>query len=124
MFAAVTLFGIANLVFAFSTTFWLSFMAHMVAGASDMVSVNIRSTLIQLLTPDHMRCRVSAVNMLIISSSNELGEFRAGLSARWLGTVPTAVLGSLLTLGVVAVMMQRFKPLVCVNTFEDVSTGR
>lgn len=119
MFGAVALFGIANLVFALSTSFWLSFIALMCAGACDMVSVNIRSSLIQLSTPDAMRGRVSAVNMLFISSSNELGEFRAGLSARWLGTVPTAVMGSLFTLGVVVWIMSRFKPLVNVDTFAE-----
>lgn len=124
MFIAVALFGVANLVFALSTSFWLSFIALLFAGACDMVSVNIRSSLIQLSTPDAMRGRVSAVNMLFISSSNELGEFRAGVSARLLGTVPTAVLGSVFTLGVVAIMMAKFKPLVKVNTFEQATVEK
>lgn len=119
MFIAVALFGIANLVFAFSTYFWLSFTALLFAGACDMISVNIRSTLIQLSTPDSMRGRVSAVNMLFISSSNELGDFRAGVSARFFGAIPTAVIGSVFTLLVVAFMMAKFKPLVKVNTFEQ-----
>lgn len=122
MFLAVALFGIANLVFALSTSFLLSFMALLCAGACDMVSVNIRSTLIQLATPDTMRGRVSAVNMLFISSSNELGEFRAGVSARYLGVVPTAVVGSVFTLAVVAWMMVKFKPLVNVTTFEQATS--
>nr|WP_301286321.1 MFS transporter [Neisseria perflava] len=119
MFAAVALFGAANLVFALSSSFWLSFAALAFAGACDMVSVNIRGSLIQLATPDHLRGRVSAVNMLFISSSNELGEFRAGLSARWLGAVPTAVAGSLFTLGVVGWIMYRFVPLRRVDNFDE-----
>ncbi|RMU07978.1 hypothetical protein ALP34_05537, partial [Pseudomonas savastanoi pv. glycinea] len=78
---AVGLFGVANLVFALSTLFWLSCLALLVAGAADMVSVFIRSALVQFSTPDNMRGRVNAVNMLFIGSSNELGEFRAGTSA-------------------------------------------
>lgn len=111
MFGAVAIFGVANLVFALSHWFWLSMAALMLAGAADMVSVYIRSALVQFSTPDSMRGRVNAVNMLFIGSSNELGEFRAGTSAAWLGAVPAAVLGSLCTLGVVGGWMALFKPL-------------
>ena len=76
-----------------------------------MVSVYIRSALVQFSTPDTMRGRVNAVNMLFISSSNELGEFRAGSMAAALGAVPAAIVGSLCTLGVVAAWMQRFSSL-------------
>ncbi|CAM5215489.1 MFS transporter [Oligella ureolytica] len=119
MFTAVAVFGIANLVFAFSTIFWLSFAALVVAGAGDMISVYIRSALVQFSTPDYLRGRVNAVNMLFISSSNELGSFRAGTSAALLGAVPAAVLGGLCTIGVVAGMAWRFKPLREVDKFED-----
>ncbi len=119
MFCAVALFGLANLVFALSTWFWLSFVALAVAGASDMVSVFIRTSLVQFSTPDAMRGRVSAVNMLFIGSSNELGEFRAGSSAAWFGAVPAAVLGSLCTLAVVGGWMALFKPLRTVGRFEE-----
>ncbi len=119
MFSAVAIFGLANLVFAFSTSFWLSFAALVVAGAGDMISVYIRQALVQFSTPDYLRGRVNAVNMLFISSSNELGSFRAGTSAALLGAVPAAVLGSLCTIGVVAGMVWRFKPLREVNKFED-----
>lgn len=122
MFCAVAVFGLANLVFAFSTLFWLSFAALLVAGAADMISVNVRTTLIQLATPDSMRGRVSAVNMLFIGSSNELGEFRAGTSAAWFGAVPAAVIGGVGTLAVVAGWMRLFRPLARVNRFEDVSS--
>lgn len=121
MLMAVALFGVANLVFALSTWFWVSVVALLVAGICDMLSINVRSSLIQLSTPDSLRGRVSAVNMLFISSSNELGEFRAGLSARFLGTVPTAVMGSVMTLGVVALMQLKFKSLANVNTFAEAS---
>ena len=113
------MFGVANLVFALSTWFWLSFAALLVAGAADMISVNVRTTLIQLATPDNMRGRVSAVNMLFIGSSNELGEFRAGTSAAWFGAVPAAVIGGTGTLAVVALWMRLFRPLARVNRFED-----
>lgn len=119
MFSAVAIFGLANLVFAFSTIFWLSFAALMVAGAADMVSVYIRSALVQFSTPDYLRGRVNAVNMLFISSSNELGSFRAGSSAALIGAVPAAVFGGICTLLVTAGMAWCFKPLRQVDRFED-----
>jgi len=121
MFTAVAVFGAANLVFAFSTVFALSFAALIVAGAADMVSVYIRGSLVQFSTPDAMRGRVSAVNMLFIGSSNELGEFRAGSSAAWMGAVPAAVAGGLCTLGVVCAWAWIFKPLRRVDRFEEAS---
>jgi MFS family permease len=119
MFIAVAIFGVANLVFALSTWFWVSFFALLVAGAADMVSVYIRSALIQFLTPDAMRGRVNAVNMLFIGSSNELGEFRAGTSAAWFGPIHAALIGGIGTLAVVGAWMHIFKPLRNVNKFED-----
>ena len=119
MFMAVAVFGAANLVFSLSHWFWLSFVALAVAGGADMVSVYIRSALVQFSTPDAMRVRVNAVNMLFIGSSNELGEFRAGTSAAWLGAVPAAVLGGICTLGVVAGWMWAFPSLRKVDQFEE-----
>jgi len=119
MFIAVAIFGVANLVFALSSLFWLSFAALFVAGGADMVSMYIRSSLIQFSTPDAMRGRVNAVNMLFIGSSNELGEFRAGTSAAWFGAVPAAVLGGLCTLSVTGGWILAFKSLRRVNRFED-----
>ena len=127
MFGAVAVFGLANLVFALSHWFVLSMLALAVAGAADMVSVFIRGALVQFSTPDSMRGRVNAVNMLFIGSSNELGEFRAGSSAAWFGAVPAAILGSLCTLGVVGGWMTLFKPLRDVDRLEDaarVGTGK
>src|SRR5690606_38110681 len=117
MFVAVAVFGVANLVFALSTVFWVSFAAMLVAGAADMISVYVRTTLIQLATPDEMRGRVNAVNMLFIGSSNELGEFRAGTAAAWLGTVPAAVMGGAATLAVVVGWAWGFRPLRQVDRF-------
>jgi O-acetylhomoserine sulfhydrylase len=90
MFIAVFIFGIATLVFAVSTSFVLSSAALIILGGADVVSVVIRASLVQLGTPDEMRGRVSAVNMLFIGASNQLGEFESGLTAAWFGTVPAA----------------------------------
>ena len=101
MFASVAVFGIATIVFGLSTWFPVSLAALFVLGASDMVSVNIRASLIQLATPDPMRGRVSSVSMLFIGASNELGEFESGTTAALLGTVPAVVAGGVGTLLVV-----------------------
>ncbi|HEY4076419.1 MAG TPA: MFS transporter [Rhizomicrobium sp.] len=121
MFAAVAVFGAATIVFGLSTWFPLSLLALFVLGASDMVSVNIRSSLIQLATPDNMRGRVSSVSMLFIGASNELGEFESGTTAALLGTVPAVVAGGIGTLLVVGCWMKLFPPLRHVNKFSDVS---
>lgn len=119
MFVAVVIFGIANLVFALSTVFWVSWLALLIAGAADMISINVRITLIQLATPDEMRGRVNAVNMLFIGSSNELGEFRAGTSAAWFGAVPAAVIGGVGTLTVAGLWMRLFPSLRQVDRLEE-----
>jgi MFS family permease len=93
MFIAVAVFGVATIVFGLSKIFWVTIVALIVLGAADMVSVNVRQTLIQIVTPDHMRGRVSAVSMLFISASNELGEFETGVVARFLGPIGAAVAG-------------------------------
>jgi len=123
MFASVAIFGLATILFGLSTSFLLSLLALFVLGASDMVSVNIRSSLIQLATPDAMRGRVSAVNMLFIGASNELGEFESGLTAALFGTVPAVVLGGIGTLAVVAIWAKLFPPLRTVNKFSDVAVS-
>lgn len=96
MFWCVALFGLATVVFGASRTMWLSLGSLVVLGAADMVSVYVRSSLIQLHTPDAMRGRVSAVSGLFISASNELGEFRAGLAGAQLGPVVAVVGGGAL----------------------------
>jgi MFS family permease len=100
MFIFVALFGLATIVFGLSTITWLSIVALALLGATDMVSVYIRETLIQLWTPDHVRGRVNAVNSVCVGASNELGEFRAGTMAALIGTVPAVVIGGV---GAVAV---------------------
>ena len=100
MFVGVALFGIFTIVFGVSVMPWLSILALAGLGAADMVSVYIRETLIQLWTPDRLRGRVNAVNMVFIGASNELGEFRAGTMAAFIGTVPAVVFGGV---GAVAV---------------------
>jgi hypothetical protein len=97
MFFCVALFGVATMVFGESKWMWLSLVALFVIGASDMVSVYVRTSLIQLHTPDAMRGRVSAVSGLFISASNELGEFRAGLSGAAFGPVLAVVGGGALS---------------------------
>ena len=121
MFAAVAVFGIATIVFGVSTWFPVSLLALFVLGASDMVSVNIRSSLIALSTPDSMRGRVSSVSMLFIGASNELGEFESGFTAALMGTVPAVVAGGIGTLLVVGLWMKLFPPLTRVNKFTDVA---
>jgi MFS family permease len=120
MFACVALFGIATIVFGISHNFILSLIALVVLGASDMVSVFVRSTLIQMATPDEMRGRVSAVSMLFVGASNELGEFESGTTAAWFGTVPSVILGGLGTLVVVGLWIWLFPGLRRVDRLTDV----
>ncbi len=95
----MAVFGVATIVFGISRNLYLSLLAALfVTGASDMISVYIRSSLINFATPDRMRGRVSAVNMLFIGASNELGAFESGITAAWFGTVPAVILGGLGTL--------------------------
>jgi MFS family permease len=108
MLVCVAIFGAATIVFGLSRSFPLSLVALFVVGASDMVSVNVRSALVQLATPDAMRGRVSAVNMVFVGASNELGEFESGVTAQLLGVVPAVVLGGVGTLVVVALWAWRF----------------
>lgn len=93
LLVSVALFGVFTLLFGLSTLTWLSILALALLGAADMVSVVIRETLLQLWTPDEVRGRVNAVNMVFLGASNELGEFRAGSMAAWIGAVPAVALG-------------------------------
>ena len=107
MLVCVGIFGAATVLFGLSRSMWVSMVALLLVGASDMVSVVIRSSVLQLATPPEMRGRVSAVNWLFIGASNEFGEFESGLTAHWWGAVPAVVvggIGSLLVTGVSAVM--------------------
>jgi len=120
MFAAVAIFGVATIVFGLSTNFYVSMAALFVLGASDMISVFVRQSLASFATPDEMRGRVGAVNMLFIGASNELGEFESGITASLLGTIPAVVIGGLGTLAVVGIWMKLFPPLRDVDRLKDV----
>jgi MFS family permease len=111
MFACVFLFGVATIVFGVSRSFPVSLVALLALGAADMVSVVIRTTLIQIRTPDEMRGRVSAVNMVFIGASNELGEFESGVTAALLGPERAVVLGGIGTIVVVVVWALMFREL-------------
>jgi MFS family permease len=119
MFAGVALFGAGTIAFGLSKTFAPALGALVLIGAADMVSVFVRSALVQLATPDAMRGRVSAVNMVFIGASNELGEFESGVTAQWLGAIPSVVLGGVGTLLVVAVWIWRFPKLRDVDALDD-----
>ncbi len=94
-------FGVFTIVFGLSRNIALSLLALILTGAFDMVSVIVRSTLVQLTTPDEMRGRVSAVNMLFVGASNEVGQFESGITAQWFGAVPAVVLGGAGTIAIV-----------------------
>ncbi|QBX38820.1 MFS transporter [Brevundimonas sp. S30B] len=111
MFMAVAVFGLCTLTFGLSKSVWLSGLALFVGGAADMISVNIRQTLIQLATPDHMRGRVSSVSMLFIGASNELGEAYSGVAVRFLGPIGAAVFGGVGALASVGVWAKLFPDL-------------
>lgn len=111
MFLSVAVFGIGTIVFALSTSFWLSMASLIVLGAADCVSVVIRQALVQLETPDDMRGRVSAVNSVFIGASNQLGEFESGVMAAWLGASASVVFGGVGTLAVVAIWIWLFPAL-------------
>jgi MFS family permease len=108
MFACVAGYGAATIVFALSTSFFLSLAALAALGAFDVVSMVVRQTLVQMATPNEMRGRVSAVNFLFIGASNQLGEFESGLVAALLGAVGAAVFGGVGTLAVVAIWAVMF----------------
>src|ERR1700674_3332626 len=104
-------FGIFTIIFGLSRSLTISLIALLLLGASDMVSVIIRATLTQLATPDEMRGRVTAVDMIFIGASNEFGQFESGVTAQWFGTVPAVVLGGVGTLVVIAVWAWLFPEL-------------
>jgi MFS family permease len=118
MFAAVGVFGAVTIVFALSRNFLLSMAALVLLGAADVISVVVRSSLVQLKTPDNMRGRVSAVNSLFIGTSNQLGEFESGVTAAFFGLVPAAVLGGAGTLAVVLLWMKFFPELLNADKIE------
>ena len=111
MFQAVIVFGLATVVFALSQSICVSILALAVLGAADTVSVVIRSSLVQLATPEAMRGRVNAVNFLFINASSQLGEFESGMTAALFGAMPAAVLGGAGTIVVALLWMKLFPAL-------------
>jgi MFS family permease len=120
---AVAGFGIFTIIFGLSHSLILSLFALLLAGASDMISVIIRATLTLLATPDDMRGRVTAVDMIFIGTSNEFGQFESGLTAQWFGTVPAVVLGGIGTLMVVALWAWWFPELREAGELHELATG-
>jgi MFS family permease len=119
MLGAVSIFSLATIGFAVSTSFPLSLGALVVLGAADMISVVIRQSLVQIRTPDEMRGRVSAVNAMFIGTSNQLGEFESGVTAALFGLVPAVLIGGIGTILVVLVWMKFFPQLLQVESLYD-----
>jgi hypothetical protein len=125
MFAAVGMYGLASFLFGLSSSIALSFLALMVYGASDAISVVIRQSLVQMRTPYDMLGRVMAVNSMFTGSSGSLGEFRAGAIAAWLGPVHSAIIGGLGAIVVMVIWMGAFPQLRQVDKLHaDAETGR
>lgn len=120
MLASVAGFGMATILFGLSRSFALSLLALLLVGATDMVSVIVRGTVVQLSTPDAMRGRVSSVNMLFIGASNELGQFESGVVAQWLGVVPSVVCGGIGSIGIVLIWALLFPQLRRIDRLTDV----
>src|SRR5271156_1587233 len=108
MFAAVIVFGVATVAFALSRSVWLSMAILSVLGAADVTSVVVRSSLVQMETPDEMRGRVSAVNSLFIGTSNQLGEFESGITASWFGVIPATIIGGVGSIVIALIWMGLF----------------
>jgi MFS family permease len=104
---AVAVFGLCMIAFALSRSFVLSLLVLAVSGAADMLSIFVRSTMMQVMVPPHMLGRISSVNQIFVGSSNEIGAFESGVAARLLGTVPSVVVGGLITVGVVSLITWR-----------------
>lgn len=111
MIIAVSGFGIATIIFAVSTNFWLSVAMLFLTGAFDSISVVIRQTILQVVPPDYIRGRVISVNSVFVSSSNEIGAFESGLAASLLGTVPSVLVGGFVTMVVVSWVYVKSKDL-------------
>jgi MFS family permease len=122
LFSSVALFGLATIVFGVSRSFVLSLVALAVVGAADMISVVIRQLAVQLATPDEMRGRVSAVNLVFVGASNELGEFESGVTAAWFGVEAAVVIGGLGTLLVVGSWVFLFPQLRRLDRLEELRT--
>jgi MFS family permease len=121
LFGGVAVFGIGAIVFALSGNFWIAMLALGMMGAADAMSVFVRATVVQLATPEDMRGRVSAIHVLFVGCTNELGEFRAGLLASMFGAVPAALAGGIGTLIIVGLWSQLFPSLRKVDRLSEVT---
>jgi MFS family permease len=119
LLTVVAMYGVSIVVFGLSTMMWLSFAALAFGGAMDMVSVVLRQTILPLVTPDGLRGRVNAVEMVFVSASNELGAFESGVAAALVGAVPAVVLGGLATVVVAAVWWRKFPDLRRVDSLDE-----
>ena len=117
-------FGVFTILFGISHSLVLSLIALFLVGASDMISVIIRAVFVQMGTPDEMRGRVSAVDMIFIGTSNELGQFESGLTAQWFGTVPAVILGGVGTLAVIAFWAWLFPELRHAGELSGIKSGK
>jgi MFS family permease len=119
MFAGVAAFGLATVVLGLTHLFWVAMIALVILGMGDMISVFVRSLLVQLQTPDEIRGRVSAVTAVFIGASNELGEFESGTTAAWFGLVPAIVIGGVATMIITVLWARVFFPALWrMQTFE------
>jgi MFS family permease len=121
-FFSVAVFGVATIMFAISGSFWLAWAALVIMGGADSISVVIRTTILQLETPDEMRGRVNAVNSLFVTMSNQLGDFRAGAAATWIGAGPAVLVGGVGALLAVLVCIRLFPELYRVEKFQNKRT--
>jgi hypothetical protein len=119
LLATVAGFGVCMVIFGVSREMWLSMLALALAGAFDLVSVVLRSTILPLVTPDELRGRVNAVEMVFISASNELGAFESGVAATLIGTVPAVVLGGIATVAIAAAWWKLFPALARVDRLDE-----
>jgi len=119
LFAVVAGFGVCMVVFGLSHTMWLSILALALGGAFDLVSVVLRSTILPLVTPDQVRGRVNAVEMVFIGASNELGAFESGVAAALIGAVPAVVLGGVATVAIAAVWWRLFPSLARMDRLDE-----
>lgn len=119
---SILAFGVCIIIFGLSTSFWISVLALFISGAVDGVSMIIRQTILQLKTPDHMRGRVASVNSMFVGSSNELGAFESGFTAKLMGTVTAVVFGgamTLLTVGITSIVSPTFRKLDLTKDLEE-----
>ena len=123
MFTAVLIFGVATIAFGLSRNFLLSMAVLCILGAADVTSVVVRSSLVQLATPDEMRGRVSAVNSLFIGTSNQLGQFESGVTAAWFGLIPATVLGGVGSILIALIWMGLFPGLRRLESVAGSTTG-